>query len=424
MLNRTKAPLFSPVEFISLPEIEKLELPNGLEIYIANFADQDIIKVELVLEGGSGRSDLPGLPVLFSKMLIGGTAKRTATQIVEDFDQYGGFIEVGQKVESMNITLYGLRRFLSQYLETLFEVLDEASFPEDELVSQKDNAQNALDLNMEKSSFLASRAYKALIFGETHPYGRAFESEDIDVVQREDLFAFYARFVKEKAFKIFVSGKVGHEEVEVLTKFFGQRPFEQVEAEVLTFDALPPQRKLIERADSMQSTLRMGKLTVGRRHPDFFKMMVCNTVFGGFFGSRLMKNIREKKGFTYGISSSVSPIQDIGFYAIGSDVIKAHTLDTLKEIEMEAKKLQEEKVSDDELDLVKNYLSGSFAGSITTAFEIMDRHRNLVLYKLPQDFYNTFVDHIRAVSKEDVQEMAQKYLDIQSMSEVIVGERI
>lgn len=424
MPDRTLAPAFKPIKSIRLPAIKKTELPNSTPLYLTDFAQQEVLKLEIYFEAGHAYAEKPGLSSVFSKMLLGGTTKKTGNQIIEEFSQYGGFPEITQNVTKLNFTIYGLPKYISEYLNLVKEILDDSVFPEDELQTQKRIAVQSLRLNLEKSAYLAKRMMVKQLFGSENPYGKTYEPEDIEAVHQEDLSDFYQKRLKGKSFKIFASGKITDKEIEVISDTLGNLSTEKTNEITIGFESPQTGQFLISRPDNMQSTLRISRYTPGRKDPDFFKMMVTNTTLGGYFGSRLMKNIREDKGYTYGISSSVSPVKDHAYLTIGSDVVKENTLNALSEIQKEMKIMQDHLVSADELDLVKNYLAGSFAGSVTTAFEVMTRHKNIILNHLSHDYYDTLIDNISEVKPQDIQEMAQKYLNPSEMIEVIVGEKI
>ncbi|WP_304238290.1 pitrilysin family protein [Jiulongibacter sediminis] len=424
MPDRTLAPAFKPIKSIQLPAIKKIDLPNGVPLYLADFAQQDVLKLEIYFEAGHAYAAKTGLKSVFSKMLLEGTSQKSGSEIIEEFSQYGGFPEISQQVTKLNFTIYGLSKFIGQYMSLTKEILQNATFPEEQLTTQKKISAQGLQLNLEKTAYLAKRKMVQELFGANHPYGRSHEAEDIEAVNREDLCEFYQNRIKGKSFKIFASGKITDEEIKIISDTLGSLPVEETNEITVSFDQATPGKYLIPKPENMQSTLRIARYTAGRKDPDFFKMMVTNTTFGGFFGSRLMKNIREDKGYTYGISSSISPVKDKAYMTIGSDVVKQNTLDTLAEIEKEMKIMQDELISSDELELVKNYLAGSFAGSVTTAFEVMTRHKNIILNDLSADYYDTLIDKISEVEPFDIQQMAQKYFNPSEMIEVIVGEKI
>ncbi len=424
MLDRSIAPEFHTIQSITLPAIEKAQFSNGSDLYIAGFGTQDVLRVELVFDAGYGYADHKGFKSLFSKMLLGGTTSKTATQVAEEFSLYGGFIEVSQQVDRLYLTIHGLNRNLKMYLETVVDILTNASFVQEELETQRKIAKQTLQLNLEKPSYLANRIYREKLFGKDHLLGQNDEMEDLDLISQANLKEFYETRIKGCQFSIFASGKVSDTEIKTIESVFGTLNLQDTEALPLEFNTLVPETTVIKKTDSMQSTIRMGKFMLGRKHPDFFRLMVCNTAFGGYFGSRLMKNIREEKGFTYGISSSISPVRETGYLTIGTDVVKENTKETLHEIQKEIKLLQNSLITEGELELVKNYMCGSFAGSVTTAFEVMNRQKSIVLNDLPLDYYDKFIQNVLAVTTLDVQEMANRHLNFDEMTKVIVGEVI
>jgi zinc protease len=171
----------------------------------------------------------------------------------------------------------------------------------------------------------------------------------------------------------------------------------------------------------VQTSIRIGRHLFKRKDPDFYKFIVCNEVLGGYFGSRLMKNIREDKGYTYGISSNLAPLKNAGYWAISTDVKKEFAQATLDEIAKEIKLLQTKLVSVDELQTVQNFMAGEFAASLNTPFEIADRVRLMVLENLEPDFYARYISGVRAITPEQIMEMANKYLNFDDLTQVLVG---
>jgi zinc protease len=424
MLDRTQAPAFNTIQSRKLPAIENEILANNIPLFTAGFANQDVVKLELVFNAGSGYEAKDGISALFSKMLLGGTTTLSSSEIMEGFDQYGAFIEISSRVERLHIVLYGLQKYLEKYLILICDVIKNSTFPKEEIEVQRKIALQNLKLNLEKSTYLASSSFKSQIFGDYNPYGKVLNSDHLKSVQRDDLVTFYDENIKNKAFKVFLSGKIGENEKNEVRKYLGQIAYEKRDELNLDFDGFTANKILIEKKDKMQSTLRLGRPLFERTHPDFFKMILTNTALGGYFGSRLMKNIREDKGYTYGISSNITPMKEFGYLTIGTDVVKENTLDTLAEIKKEISILQSIEMEEDELETIKNYMCGSYAGSLTTAFEVMDMHINRILSELPDSYYDNFLDKIKGVTTKDVLEMSQKYLSLEEMTEVIVGERI
>ena len=325
--------------------------------------------------------------------------------------------------ERLVITVHGMTKHLPKLLPMLQEMISESVIPEKELLMQKNIASQNLKVQLEKTAYVAGQAFREQIYGATHPYGKSLNQSLIENLSRESIKDFYEKQVQGKQFKIFLSGKFGEDEIASLNQVFGQIPVEkaQNEGKLTDFVPLKAENILVEKPENLQSSIRLGRKLFNRSHPDFFKFLVTNTVFGGYFGSRLMKNIREDKGFTYGISSSLVPQKDGGYLVMGTDVKKEVTQQTLDEIFKEIKILQTEPIDENELETAKNYMIGSFVGSLNTPFEVADRQKVILLDELPADYYENYIKNIRAVSAIEVMEIANKYYNPEDMCEVVVG---
>jgi predicted Zn-dependent peptidase len=366
---------------------------------------------------------VPGAAHFTVRMLNEGTRHRTAAQLSETFDQYGAFTEFSPGNDRSSLTVYCLARHLPALLPVVREILRESVFPENELETLKSIARQTLTVNLEKTAYVATHRFRERLFGPGHPYGRSQQEETIAAMNPETVRDFYEQYLQHQPFTLFLSGLVSEAEVKLLNETFGQEPVATASPNGQTHPvrAAGHAPELVERPDSVQSSIRVGKRLFTRRHPDYFRFLVLNETLGGYFGSRLMKNIREDKGFTYGIHSSLTSLAHEGYFAIGTDVKKENTAQTLDEIRKEIVRLQTEPVPADELETVRNYMIGSFVGSLNTPFEVADRQKTIYFDHLPADFYETYVEHLRAVTPDDVRETARRYLDVDSLQEVVVG---
>jgi zinc protease len=357
-----------------------------------------------------------------AKMLGEGTSQKTSQEISEYFDQFGAFSENGHGLDRANLTIYSLSKHLHKVLPMVQEILTDATFPENEVDNFKNIQRQSLKVNQEKSAFVAGQIFRKNIFGDNHPYGNYLTEEAIDETSRQNILDFYQQNWQGKTFRIFLSGKVSEQDIELVETFLGKDKMSQ-SSNSQTLSGISNNEKsiIIEKPKAMQSSIRLGKLMMRRTDPDYFKMLVLNEVFGGYFGSRLMKNIREEKGLTYGISSNVAPFAQAGYFIVGTDVKKENTQQTLDEIHKEINILQTELVPQDELQTVKNYMAGSFAGSLGTPFDIADRYKVVIGEKLPVDFYEQYIAKILEVSADEILATANQYLQIDSLTEVVVG---
>ena len=422
-LDRTIAPTINQFQEITIPGLTKKTLANGLEMFVVNAGAQPVARLELVFEAGNKYEKQTGESYFTSKMLLEGTTNFTSAEIAEKFAAIGYFIEITQGTERANITLNGLVRHLQVAINLVLELIQNPRFPVSELDNLKRIAKQSLAINQEKTSYLASVAFKENIFGLDNYIGKTMDLADIERITPENLINFYENNFKNKPFKIFASGKIENDETEILSDLFSKLAVvkaEKTENIDINFNYFG-KKIIVEKADALQSSIRIGRRIVPRSHPDYFGLKVCNTILGGFFGSRLMKNIREEKGYTYGISSSYLAIPHYGYLMIGTDVKKEFTQNTIDEIFKEINILQTTLVEESELSVVKNFLIGDFAGSLNTPFDILEKHKLLILENLQEDYYSNYVKNINSVSSIQIIEMAQKYFSKENMLEIVVG---
>ncbi|MEZ0538438.1 M16 family metallopeptidase [Fibrella arboris] len=423
-LDRTLAPDYQPVQDIRLTSVDTQQLSNGAPLYIVAFDQQPVIRVEVNFDAGAWYENQPATSFFAWKMLSEGTTSRTSAQISDAFDRYGAFLELNSGFDRGSLVVYCQPKHLANVLPLMAELLTEATYPEKEFEDLRTITLQNLKVSYEKTSHLASVRFRQKLYGPTHPYGRSQHPDTVGALPRSEAVAFYNQYIRQQPFRVLLAGQVTLTETALVNDILGQLP---IQANVPSQAATPPSihtdttPDLIEKAGSLQSTIRLGRVLFKRDHPDFYKMLVTNEILGGYFGSRLMKNIREDKGFTYGISSNVGAFRQAGQFLIGTDVKREFTQQTIDEIWKEIHRLQTEPTPADELTTVQNYMAGEFVGSLNTPFEIADRYKLILLDGLPADFLSSYISHIRAVTADDVQQMAQTYLTEQALVEVIVG---
>lgn len=425
LLNRTIAPDILPFEKIKIPVLSENVLANGNKIYVVNSGLQPIVRLEIIFEAGNKYEEETGQSFFTTKMLAEGTSQFNSTEIAEKFASIGYFIEFNQGAERAVILLNGLTKHLEKALSIVVNLLTDSIFPQKEFDNLKTVSKQSLSVNLEKTAFLASMAFKTNVFGSNHYIGKSMNEVDIDHISQLDVINFFEKSFKNKAFKIFVSGRIEGKEIEIIDKTLGQLKSESVEnkGELSVETKYEGQQIVIEKAGSLQSSIRIGRRIIDRSHPDYFPLKVCNTILGGYFGSRLMRNIREEKGYTYGISSSHLPIPNYAYLMIGTDVKREFTQNTVDEVYKEIEILRTEMVGEEELKVVKNFLIGDFAGSLNTPFEIAEKHKVSVFENLSHDFFNNYVKNISGITSFQIQETAQKYLGKESLIEIVVGRK-
>lgn len=419
MLNRSIAPSFIPAQNLTLPSVVKVTDISGVLFFYLNNPNLEVFRLEIVFRAGSYFGKKFALSYFTSKLLSAGTKGKSSNEIAESFERLGGFLEVSQNQERLVVTLHGLTKFFERYLPDLAEIVFSPSLPVEELDIQKKIATQSYLVNMEKTAIEANKIFREGLFGADHSFGKTLQPSEIDIVTRTEIADFHTDFLKDSSFNVFLTGNFSEKDVKLTQTYFQQKSSNSLSSVIKSPVFQDVFNLKIEKQESVQSSIRLGRRMFNRHHPDFFKFLVFNTIFGGFFGSRLMKNIREEKGLTYGISSSIVPLASEGYWSIGADVKKENVPLALEEIQKEIDVLKNQRVTEGELSLVKNYMKGSVLSSTNTVFDIMDKHKAILHENLPEDFYNAMLQRIDAVSAQEVQEMANKYM--QGLSTVVVG---
>ena len=354
-------------------------------------------------------------------MLKNGTSTKTAFQINEHFEYYGSYLNRAAYNETSTITLHTLTKHIDKLLPVVREMLTDSIFPEEELMIYKKIMQQRLSVNLLKCDFVGHRLIDAYLYGEEHPYGRFSRFEDYQSLTREQLIGFYKKYYHQGKFIIFAAGKLPGNLEELLNKNFGD--LYNNEIETINYSAKPAfekKQRITNDPNGVQGAIRIARPFPNRHHPDFLKVQVLNSLLGGFFGSRLMANIREDKGYTYGINSYIqNHIQQSAWMIsteAGRDVCEA----AIREVYHEMKNLREELVDEEELLLVRNYMMGSILGDLDGPFQVIARWKNIILNDLDERYFYDSINTIKSIKAEELKQLAEKYLQPEEFYELVV----
>jgi predicted Zn-dependent peptidase len=379
--------------------------------------------VELVFYAGNWFEQQNSVAPATNYLLKNGTSKRTAFQLNEEFEYYGAYCNRSCYNETAVVSLSALSKQLPSILPVVREMITDSVFSDAELDIYKQNSKQRLQVNLQKSDFVATRLTDAYLYGEEHPYGRYTNPEHMDALNSSLLKDFFKQYYLNGQCVIFVSGKLPANIAEQLNNAFGDLSLKAFNNQLGTIDQLPATEKkyrIQNDVNGVQGAIRIARPFYNRHHPDFMKAMVLNTVFGGFFGSRLMSNIREDKGYTYGIHSYVQNHIHESAWMISTDAGKEVCEATIEEVYKEMKLLREELVDDEELLLVRNYLIGTILGDLDGPFQIIGRWKNLILNNLTEDYFYRSIETIKTISAEELRELAKKYLNPEQFYEIVV----
>jgi len=424
MLDRTLVPESKQVNDINFISPKKQELDNGIKVFTINAGKQELVRIEFVFENVNWDQSKPLQAIGVSHLINNGTTTLNAKEIADRVDYYGAFLQTEYGADQSSIKLYTLNKHLESVLPILRSILNESIFPQHELDIFKQNQQQSLKVSLQKNDFLARKNFAHAIFGDS-PYGSSIGVEDYQAIQRADLVDYFKAAYKPENCTIFVAGKFENAEFDILNSVLGKEWSNNSASEVNHFSFAPSEKGeiLIEKPDAIQSAIRMGMLSINRTHEDFPGFQVMNCLLGGYFGSRLMANIREDKGYTYGIGSAVVSMKECGYFFIATEVGAEVCTNALAEIEKEIDLLKSELVPEEELDLVRNYMLGSMLGSLENAFSHADKFKNIYFSGLDYDYYDNYIRTVKTITSEELQILANRYLDTTAFTKVIVGKK-
>lgn len=425
MLNRlVQPPITDAVSFnLNLRQCEQYKLDNQVPVYSMHAGAQDVLMVEWVFKAGNWFEQKNIVAGTTNFLLKNGTSQKTAYQINDHFEFYGAYLNRTCYNETASITLHCLSKHINALLPVVAEIIMDAVFPEDELNTYKQNQQQKLSINLKKCDFIANRLIDEYIYGFHHPYGKYTSTLDYDQVNREDLLAFFKKFYAEGHCTIFTAGKIPTDLPQQLNQYFGCLPLQERAIPNIQYNHQPAVEKkhqIINDANGVQGAIRIARPFPNKHHPDYQKTQILNNVFGGFFGSRLMSNIREDKGYTYGIHSYIQ--NHVGETAwmisteAGRDVCEATITEVYKEMDL----LRTELIDEEELSLVKNYMLGTVLGDLDGPFQLIARWKNYVLNNLDEQYFYNSVAIIKSTGAEELHALAKKYLDPASFYELTV----
>ncbi|MEO6669823.1 MAG: pitrilysin family protein [Ferruginibacter sp.] len=417
-------PIKDAIEYkLELKPYEFYALDNDIPVYTINAGAQEVIQIEIVFYAGNFFERQKGVAAATNFLLKNGTTKHNAFELNEAFEYYGSYCNRACYNETAVLSLHTLSKHITKLLPVMQEMLTDAVFPLEELETYKQNSKQRLKVNLQKAEFVAGRLIDSYLYGEDHPYGTYTKMEDIDGLSIEAIKEFYRQYYLNGSCSIFVAGNIPANMQQLLNDFFGKLTVSKPTGllpEIKQSPASEKKYRIENDAASVQGAIRLAIPFPNRHHPDFKKVVVLNNVFGGFFGSRLMSNIREDKGYTYGIHSYIqNHILQSGWLIsteAGKDVCEA----TIKEIYKEMKKLREEKIDEEELLLVRNYMIGGILGELDGPFQIIAKWKNIILNNLDGNYFYDSVNEIKTVTADELQQLANKYLQPKNFYELIV----
>ena len=414
-------PLVIPTQ-IAVPAAQLHTASNGAKIYAINCPEYEVVRISFVFHAGTTTQRHPFTASATANMMAEGTELYTSQQIAEKLDYHGSYFDINIDRDYAYITFCCLSKFFAQTAEVIEQVILHPTFPESEVVTYRTKRKQQLSIERRKVETLARENFAHAMFGASHPYGISYNEAEYDTLSSEILREHYNRCYTAERCMVVCSGSISDD---VLSR--AMRIAEQLRTSTLAESlAMPPfettHSLCIPHPGAVQSSIRMGRLLFPRTHEDFIPMQVLSTVLGGYFGSRLMQNLREHNGFTYGVFSAMVNFQQAGYLAIATQVGAEVTEQALQEINNEIELLRTQPVAEEELQLVKNIMAGEMMRILDGPFGIADVATENILCGFDNSHIQHNLERIRQTTPEELLSLAQRYLAPEDLVTVVVGD--
>jgi len=419
MLNRTIQPDLQPIDKIDFVKPIIYDITPEVKLFFMKDVTNETTRFDLYFDAGNIRSP-KGIPTFVNGLLLSGTNDKSSTQINNEIDALGGFMESGLSAENAVVSMYCLRENVLPILHILTDSIDKVAFLETEVTELLADKKQAFHTNMEKVSYLCQREFQQRLFHSSEIYSTVATEDFYENVSTQGLKKFFQEYYQKGLTKVVVVGNLEQDVIDEIIDTVGKWAKTGVSIFEKDIQNLPGQIH-VDKENAVQTAIRVGRILFNKNHPDYNDFLVLNTILGDYFGSRLMANIREDKGYTYGIGSMVAEYNHLGYFMIATEVGKDVKEATLTEIQFEIDRLKTELVTNEELDLIKNYLLGQLLKSADGPYSMMDLYLSAEAQGLDFDFYNKAIEDLNAVTPERLQELAIKYLVWDEMTIVSAG---
>lgn len=421
MVDRSKAPAFQIPENISLIPPTKQILSNGVPVFYIHTPHIEAVKVEVTTSVNTRRPlSMALVPFFTLHMLLEGTTEMESQQLDHFFDHYASEVDVVSNFEQNGLSLLTTRKHFSEVLPVFRSLFTEAVFPEKELAKRKSQKELSISLNREQNAARANQLYRKGLFGEEHPFGFIAEEEDVRKVDRQDLRDFYVHDFLVRP-EVFVTGNLNSRQLNEIERLFNNLQIIP-ESEQMPFRTTLTDRRILEpREKSVQASIRLGQHLIPKNHQDYHALTIFNTILGGYFGSRLIKNIREEKGHTYGIYSSIGSLTSADYWLVMADVQQGYAEEVIEEVYKEIDLLKHIPIDPSEREVIRNYMIGNLLSNFSSPFDLMTRFKNVHHHGLDYRFYEEQLDFIRSFTTEEIMRVGNKYFKKENILEVIVG---
>ena len=405
---------------VDMPRAMRTTTTNQVPIYTLRADDFEVVRLSFVFRAGTSMQHKPFSASATANMLGEGTERMTAQQIADNLDFYGSYFDVNIDRDYTYISFCSLKKFFAPTADVAREIILHPTFPERELATYCSKRKQGLTIERKKIDVQSRELFAQALFGEKHPYGISADESLYDDLRREDLLALYRELYTADNCFVVCSGNITDDVMEIITSIVEALPVGGNRE--VTFPTAQTTNVLCRDVESaLQSSIRIGRLLFTRTHPDFVGMQVVAAVLGGYFGSRLMQNLREEHGYTYGVMAAMVNFEREGYLAIATQVAREHRDDALREIYAEIERLRCELMSEEELQMVKNVMIGEMLRILDGPFGIADVTIENIMCGMDNTATEECLKSIFAITSGQVRDLAKKYLKREDLVEVVVG---
>jgi zinc protease len=417
-----------PVFHIDTPVIRDVvstRLGNNIKVYLIEAGTEDIMRIDFTFKAGQIYEYLPLLASTTNLMLTEGSKNYSSVELNRLLDYYGSFINLSADKDHAGLIVFLLNKHIDKILELCREILFRPAFPETELRTLMNKRRHLFLINREKVHHLAMDQFFESIFGNNHPYGRKVEEDDFNGISRAILEDFHKKYYSPENMVIIVSGKIHENTVEMLDSFFGNISSQKIYFEDPANRLKAGKKKKVHvfHKGAIQNAIRLGSSTINKRDPDYPGLKIVNAIIGGYFGSRLMKNIREQKGYTYGISSYVTSLDLTGYKVILTEVGIKNTQKAIEEIYKEIELLQNIPIEKEELSLVRNFMLGEMVRMFDGPFAIAESFKSVWEFGLDNNYYYRLAEKIKSITPDEIIALTRTYYKVEDLYEISAGEK-
>lgn len=410
------------LEHLTLPT--RLAMPNGVPLYMLDGADKGVVRFDLLFKGGYAVQNKPLLAMFTNRMLREGAGDFTASEISRRLDYYGAWIDMYSSQNCNHITLYTMSKHFVPLLQVLEEMVKCPRFPLENLDTVKSNNKAYFTINSQKVDVVSQRYFEHSLWGDDHPLGHVVCAEDYDAITRADIQDYYNRYYGSCNCTMFISGYVNETMLTALEKSFGAETWGcKTECRPVEVAKPSPQfgRCKVSLPGTMQSAVKIGFMVMDSMHPDFCKFRFLCVLLGGYFGSRLMSNVREENGYTYHIEAELDAYGEKNAFMITSETATDNVELLIKEVYNEIERLLTEPVGSAEIELVRNYIMGELCCEYEGQSSKSEVFINTLLSGAGFASVNKYIDEIKTVTPEDLHRLACEYFHKDRMIEIVVG---